>query len=90
MILSENSYSKYCSKEPFIRLLIKERVGWLLFLLVLVAEPPLKVVVVAFTRLLVVGHRVLVLLIHGVAELSLIQVLPTALAAIVLEFPVPV
>lgn len=63
--------------------------GLLLFL-VFVAEPPLKVVVVAFTRLLVIGHLMLVLLIHGVVELGLVQSVTAALAAIVLEFPVPV
>jgi hypothetical protein len=63
--------------------------GLFLFL-VFVTKPPLKVVVVAFTRLLVVGQLMLVLLIHSVIKLSLVQGITAALAAIVLEFPIPV
>ena len=63
--------------------------GLFLFL-VFVTKPPLKVVVVAFTRLLVVSHLMLVLLIHSIVKLSLVQGVTAALAAIVLEFPVPV
>ena len=62
----------------------------LLLFLVFVTKPPLKIVVVAFTCLLVIGHLMLVLLIHGVVELGLVQSVTAALAAIVLEFPVPV